>query len=179
MKTRLTNIKYCHIVSHLYIFVKRWKSCSPLYQIYKPTIPKIFNWVHNEPCPLHVGWPRFDYLVRHVLPTTCSTPCYHHYADSFPLLFTEKWDTVRCRYNAVNFIPNPYKIPTISRQNTTHIIGRGMGCNLWFDTDLYSASINPVLYEISYYIGPFYNGTRLYSNFSTFSLVSSFFLLLN
>ena len=37
-----------------------------------------------------------------------------------------------------------------------------MGCNLWFDTDLYSASVNAVLYEISCYIGPRYNGTWQY-----------------
>ena len=29
-------------------------------------------------------------------------------------------------------------------------------CNLWFDTDLYSASVNALRYEISCYIGPRY-----------------------
>ena len=59
-------------------------------------------------------------------------------------------------YNAVNFLPNLHKIHPIARP-----LGRGMGCNLWFDTDLYSALVNAVLYEISCYIGPRYNRTRL------------------
>ena len=40
--------------------------------------------------------------------------------------------TVRCRYNAVNFLPNPHKIHIIARW-----LGRDMGCNLWFDTQIY------------------------------------------
>ena len=67
-------------------------------------------------------------------------------------------DTVRCRYNTVNFLPNPHKTDTIAC-----LLGRGMGCNLWFDTDLYSASVNAELYEISCYIRPRCNGTRLYT----------------
>ena len=39
---------------------------------------------------------------------------------------------VQCRYNAVNFLPNPHKIQPISRPS-----GRDMGCNLWFDTLIY------------------------------------------
>ena len=62
-----------------------------------------------------------------------------------------------CRYNAVNFLPNPDKIHPIARP-----LGRGMMCNLWFDTDLYSASVNAVQDKISCYIWPHYNGTRLY-----------------
>ena len=40
-----------------------------------------------------------------------------------------------------------------------------MGCNLWFDTDLYSASLNNELYEISCYIGLRYNSIWLYVTF--------------
>ena len=40
--------------------------------------------------------------------------------------------TVRCRYNAVNFLPSPHEIHPIARP-----LGRGMVCNLWFDTLLY------------------------------------------
>ena len=40
--------------------------------------------------------------------------------------------TVRCRYNAVNFLPNPHEIHPIARP-----LGRGMVCNLWFDTLIY------------------------------------------
>ena len=40
--------------------------------------------------------------------------------------------TVRCRYNAVNFLSNPHKIHPIARP-----LGRGMVCDLWFDTLIY------------------------------------------
>ena len=45
--------------------------------------------------------------------------------------------------NAANFLPNLHKIHPIA-----HPLGRDIGCNLWFDTDLYSASVNAVLYDI-------------------------------
>ena len=70
---------------------------------------------------------------------------------------TWKASTVRYRYNAVNFLPNPHEIHPIVRP-----LGRGMVCNLWFDTDLYSASANAVQDKILCYIWPRYNGTRLY-----------------
>ena len=41
-------------------------------------------------------------------------------------------NTVRCRYNAVNFLSNPHIIHPIARP-----LGRTMGCNLWFDTLIY------------------------------------------
>ena len=59
---------------------------------------------------------------------------------------------VRCRYSKVYFLSNPHKIHPIA-----HPSGRAMGYNLWFDTDLYFASVNAVPYEISCYIGPCYN----------------------
>ena len=65
-------------------------------------------------------------------------------------------DTVQCRYNAVNFLPNPHYIHPIARP-----LGRDMGCNLWFDTDLYSAPVKAVLYEILCHIWPCYNGIQL------------------
>ena len=65
--------------------------------------------------------------------------------------------TVRCRYNAVNFIQNAHKRHTIARP-----LGRGMVCLLLINTDLYSASIIAVMCAISCYIGPRYNGTWLY-----------------
>ena len=40
--------------------------------------------------------------------------------------------TVRCRYNAVKFLPNPHKIHPIACP-----LGRDMGCNLWFDILVY------------------------------------------
>ena len=42
---------------------------------------------------------------------------------------------MQCRYNAVNFLPNPHKIHLIARP-----LGRDMGCNLWFDTLIYILS---------------------------------------
>ena len=42
------------------------------------------------------------------------------------------WNTVQRRYNAVNFLPNPHKIHPIARP-----LGRGMVCNLCFDTLIY------------------------------------------
>ena len=43
-----------------------------------------------------------------------------------------KTSTVRCRYNAVNFLPNPPNLHLIARS-----LGWDMGCNLWFDTLFY------------------------------------------
>ena len=68
--------------------------------------------------------------------------------------------TVRCRYNAVSFLPNTHKIHPIARPS-----GRGMGCILWVQTlDLYFASVTAVMYAIhvSCYIEPRYNGIGLY-----------------
>ena len=71
--------------------------------------------------------------------------------------------TVQCRYNAVNFLPNPHKIHLIARPlgrerererlslsaflrtedigvHIVHPLGRDMGCNLWFDTLIYILS---------------------------------------
>ena len=45
---------------------------------------------------------------------------------------TWKASTVRCRYNAVNFLPNPHEIHPIACP-----LGRGIVCNLWFDTLIY------------------------------------------
>ena len=58
--------------------------------------------------------------------------------------------TVRCHYcNTVNFHLNSHKMHPIACPN-----GRAMGCYLLFDTDLYYASINAGLYEISFNTGP-------------------------
>ena len=67
--------------------------------------------------------------------------------------------TVRCRYNAVNFLPNPYKIHPIARPITGKVWDVFCGFELF---DLYSASDPAVIYAIPCYIGPLYNGTRLY-----------------
>ena len=61
----------------------------------------------------------------------------------------------RHHYNTVSFIPDPHNRHLIARP-----WGRGMRCLLWIETDLYSASINAVLYETSCYIGPCYNSTH-------------------
>ena len=62
-----------------------------------------------------------------------------------------------CRYNTVNFFTNIHK---------RHPIARLLG-KVWVSfvdpaSDWYSASVPVNIYEISYNIGPRYNGTRLY-----------------
>ena len=51
-----------------------------------------------------------------------SMPWRHH--DQF--IYQESANTVRCRYNAVNFLINIHKGHSIARP-----LGRGMGCILW------------------------------------------------
>ena len=68
----------------------------------------------------------------------------------YALFYHATATTVQCRYNAVNFVPNLYQI---------HPIAQPLG---WFDTDLYSASVNEVLYEILCYNGTCYSSTWLY-----------------
>ena len=41
--------------------------------------------------------------------------------------------TVRCRYNAINFLPNSHTIHPIARP-----LGRGMGCILWIQAVIYN-----------------------------------------
>ena len=66
--------------------------------------------------------------------------------------------TVRCRYNAANFLQNPYK-------NTSHSspVRATYGMNfLGSNSNLYSISVTAVTYSISCHIGTHYNGTPLY-----------------
>ena len=67
--------------------------------------------------------------------------------------------TVRCLYNVVNFFINIHKRHPIAR-----LLGRGMGCLLWIQCLIhwYSAARPAIIYAISYYFGPRYNGTQLY-----------------
>ena len=61
--------------------------------------------------------------------------------------------TVRCCYDAVNFLQNTHKRYPKS----------GYGVSLVrTPSDLWNVWATAVLYEISCYIGPRYNGTRLY-----------------
>ena len=66
-------------------------------------------------------------------------------------------NTMWCRYNAVNFIPNSCKRHPIARP-----LGWGMECLLWIQSNLYSAPAPAVMYAIICYIGPHYKGTWLY-----------------
>ena len=59
--------------------------------------------------------------------------------------------TVRCRFNAFNFLPNPHKI---------HVRGT--------KSSLCSASVTDILCTISCYIGSRYSGTRLHINIYTY-----------
>ena len=58
-------------------------------------------------------------------------------------------NTVRCHYNAVNFLANVHK---------RHPIARPLSYR-------YSASVPVIIYAVSYYIGPRYNSIRLYYDY--------------
>ena len=66
--------------------------------------------------------------------------------------------TVRCCYNAVNFLTNIRKSHPIARKVRT-VYGV---CFVDPASDWYSASVPVIIYAISYNIGPPYNGTWLY-----------------
>ena len=63
-------------------------------------------------------------------------------------------NAVRCRYNAVNFFTKRHPI--------ARPLGRGIGCLLWIQHLIYSASAPVIIHVISYNIVLRYNGTRLY-----------------
>ena len=62
--------------------------------------------------------------------------------------------TVRCRYNAVNFLLNAHKRHSIARPWRSVVI---------LKSNSHSATVIAVPYVISWRIGPPYNGTRLYN----------------
>ena len=65
-----------------------------------------------------------------------------------------KRSTVRCCYNAVNFLANPHNIhPFRARYGVSFVSTH---------SDIWNAWVNAVLYELSCYTGLRYNGTRLY-----------------
>ena len=66
-------------------------------------------------------------------------------------------NTVRCRYNAVNFLKNINKRHPIARP-----LGWAMGCLVDPASDWYSASVSTIINAVPYYIALRYNGTRLY-----------------
>ena len=79
---------------------------------------------------------------------------------SFSICFFFLLGTVRCRYNAVNFLSNPY-----NRHPIAHPWGRGIGCLLWVQIFFYiysSAAVLLMWHAISWHIGQHYNGTPLY-----------------
>ena len=67
-------------------------------------------------------------------------------------------NTLRCRYNEVNFLPNIHNIHQIDRPWRRYM-GASFVSSL---TELWSAVDIVVLYVISYHIRPRYNDTRLY-----------------
>ena len=54
--------------------------------------------------------------------------------------------TVRCHYNAINFLPNPHKRHLIARP-----LVRDMGCFLWFQTLIYNLPL-PLQWCIQYHV---------------------------
>ena len=65
--------------------------------------------------------------------------------------------TVGCRYNAVNFHPNPKKY-TVQLAREGEVWGVCCEFNLWLSSVLVAA----VLYAIYCFIGPRYSDTRQY-----------------
>ena len=66
--------------------------------------------------------------------------------------------TMRCRYSTVDFLQNHHKRHPISRPH-----GRAMGCLLWVQTYIHVLPQLPrMMYMISCYTGPRYNGAQLY-----------------
>ena len=94
-----------------------------------------------------IRWTEWASIIPHLVIYTSNN--YVSFASS-------KYSAVLLHYSTVNFQLNPHKIHPIACP-----LGWGMGCNLWFNTDLYFGSFNAVLYEISCYIGLRYNGTGL------------------
>ena len=67
-------------------------------------------------------------------------------------------NTVRCRYNAVNFLQNHHKRHSIARPLEARYGVSFVGSH----THLNSGTVPAVIGTISCYTGPRYNGTRLY-----------------
>ena len=67
--------------------------------------------------------------------------------------------TVRCRYNAVKFLPNPYK-----RHSIAHPWGRDMQCLLWVSSliNVLTLSSQRCIIHVLWLNGPCYSGTWLY-----------------
>ena len=84
-------------------------------------------------------WFVLNFIPQHGLQCNCQ-PC-----------------TVRCRYNAVNFLKTSHKRHTIIRPLGQDIVFFYIQSLIY-----YSAPIAAVIYAISCFIGPRYNGTQLY-----------------
>ena len=111
---------------------------------------------------LLAGYPRYVFQGQ-------EGPTNIRYQDKYQtchtcLCFKIILNTVWCGYNAVNFL-RPI--------NKRHPIARPLGRGMSFvdpESDCYSTSVTVIIDAISYYIGPRYNGTRLYC-FSTCFIV--------
>ena len=67
-------------------------------------------------------------------------------------------NTVRCHYNAVNFLTNIHE-----RQSIARPLGRAMGVSFVDPAcDWYSSPVPVIIHAISYNIGLHYNGSGLY-----------------
>ena len=84
----------------------------------------------------------------------------YSYRDLWGSYAAHSRNTVRCRYNAVNFPQNPYKIHPIARPVRGYGEVWDVYCGLkrWFILRL-------VMYAISCHTGSRYNGTQLYLAF--------------
>ena len=121
-----------------------------IFCIFSPT-----DFVHKSS---HYAKMKFVRCFFSVWPTFLPSP---------PLCCFPFCGTVWYRNNAVMFL-NPYSRHPIARP-----WGRAMGVSVVStDTDLCCASVTAVLYVISCYIGPRYNGTRLHINRHYFDAVT-------
>ena len=114
----------------------------------KPRIPQYKSCMNGKPSislPFHKMLITCIPSIAKIKSTKC---CYATWLSSI---------TVWCRYNALNFLTNIHK-----RYRIAHLLGQGMGCLKDSASDWYSASVPAIIYAISDYIGPSYNGTWLY-----------------
>ena len=98
-----------------------------------------FQQAYLNPCTCYqiCWWCHCDYLCLYFFFSTGISDCcglqeetkrHHRCWRIWPNQIRGKWglSTVRCRYNAVNFITNSHKRHPMARP-----LGQGMGCLLW------------------------------------------------
>ena len=102
---------------------------------------------HGVYTPLH-----FQYVEKLlVINNFMVVSIIHHSLERVTIASVGNGSTVRCRYNAINFLTNIHKRHPIARPFFVDPV-----------SDWYSASVPMIIDVISHNIGPRYNGTPLY-----------------